>query len=78
METQTPKSAFSHPLSKLLKMQMPGPLFRTVRPTLVGFGERERKGNEMGAERWRSGVMGRAEQESAFFKLMNCIFLDQF
>lgn len=67
METHTPESAISHPLSKLLKLQMPGPLFRTARPTLVGFGERERKGNEMGAERWRCGVMGGAGQESAFF-----------
>ena len=64
----------SHPSSKLLKMQIPGPHFRTAKSVLVGEGKLEMvigmKWRWGEARRWR----GVAEQESAFLKLINELY----
>ena len=67
----------SHPSSKLLKMQIPGPHFRTAKSVLVGEGKLEMvigmkwmKEKNGDGGRWR----GVAEQESAFLKLINELY----
>lgn len=64
-----------HPSSRLLKIQILEPHFKTAKSALVGEEKLDVVRGLNGDEgRWRSGVESVAEQESAFLKLINELY----